>query len=170
MLCYQGLGAFAPVAQGAYPMPMKRVAVIAILVLAFCGLADSAYLTQHELSGTPLVCTTGSAVSCTAVVESPYAHILGIPLAEYGILFYGLLFTLAALELVLFDQFMRRLVQGMAVFGVFASIIFSLIQVYVIQAFCVYCAVSTGVTILILLFAAMLEPLSTAFSKEAPTA
>ncbi len=63
----------------AYSKAMKRMGVVFILILAFCGLAGFAYLAQREVSGTP--------------------NLFGIPLAEYGVLFFGTLFVLAALEL-----------------------------------------------------------------------
>ncbi len=138
---------------------MKRAGVIAILVLAFFGLADSAYLTQHVISGTPLVCNIQSLSGCNIVASSQYSKILGIPLAELGVLFYGVLFILAALELVLFDQLLRRVIQVAAVVGALASIYFTSVQVFLIGALCIYCSVSAGISILILLIASFLEPL-----------
>lgn len=138
---------------------MKRIGVVLILALAFCGLADSFYLSQHEINGTPLLCTTQNLSGCNTVANSPYAHLFGVPLAEYGVFFYGILFMLAALELVLFDQFLRRVLQGVALVGVLASIYFTTIQIYFIGAFCTYCAVSTGIVFVILIVASFIEPL-----------
>ena len=139
---------------------MKRIGVVFILVLAFCGLADSAYLTQHELSGTPLICNIQNLSGCNTVATSPYSHLFGVPLAEYGIFFYGILFVLAALELVLFDRILRRALQWVAVFGVLASLYFTILQVFFIGAFCIYCAVSAVIALCILLFASLIEPVS----------
>ncbi len=139
---------------------MKRIGVVLILVFAFCGLADSAYLTQHELSGTPLICNIQNLSGCNTVATSPYSHLFGVPLAEYGIFFYGILFVLAALELVLFDRILRRALQWVAVFGVLASLYFTILQVFFIGAFCIYCAVSAVIALFILLFASLIEPVS----------
>ena len=76
---------------------MKRAGVVAILILAFCGLADSVYIAQHEMSFVPLLCGADGLTGCNIVAANPYAHLFGIPLAEYGIFFYSLLFILAAL-------------------------------------------------------------------------
>ncbi|MSU74494.1 vitamin K epoxide reductase family protein [Candidatus Kaiserbacteria bacterium] len=138
---------------------MKRIGVVAILVLAFCGIADSAYLTQHELSGTPLLCNTQGFSDCNTVAESKYSDIFGIPIAEFGLLFYSTLFILAALELVLFDQLLRRVLQGLSFVGVIASLYFTFVQVSLISAFCIYCIVSAFLTLLILLFATLIEPI-----------
>jgi len=136
---------------------MKRAGVILILVLAFCGLADSAYLTQHELTGTPLICNIGSLSGCNIVAASQYSHLFGIPLAEFGVLFYSIIFVLAALELILFNQLLRRLIQGVAVIGVLSSLYFVFVQIFFINAFCIYCAASAAITLLILISASFIE-------------
>ncbi|HUY05505.1 MAG TPA: vitamin K epoxide reductase family protein [Candidatus Paceibacterota bacterium] len=138
---------------------MKRIGVTVILVLAFCGLADSAYLTQHELTGTPLICNIQNLSGCNTVATSPYSHLFGVPLAEYGVFFYGILFVLAALELVLFDRVLRRALQWAAVFGVVSSLYFTFIQIFLIGAFCIYCTVSAVIALLILIFASLIEPM-----------
>lgn len=137
---------------------MKRAAVIAILILAFAGLADSAYLTQQELSGTPLICNVEGLSGCNIVAESEYSKVFGVPLAEFGMLFYGILFVLAALELALFDRLLRRVLQAGAVLGVLASAYFTFVQIFFIGAFCIYCTISAVITLLILLFASLIEP------------
>lgn len=138
---------------------MKRAGVVLILLFAFFGLADSAYLTQHELSGTPLICNIQNLSGCNAVASSQYSHIFGIPLAEFGMLFYGLMFVLAALELVLFDQLLRRLLQGVSIVGLIASLYFTFLQAFVIHAFCVYCLASAFFTFAIFILASFIEPI-----------
>ena len=138
--------------------PMKRAGVAAILILAFCGLANSVYIAQHEMSAAPLVCDAATLSGCTAVAASSYAYLFGISVAEYGIIFYSILFVLAALELVLFAQFLRRLLQGVALIGVFASLYFTSIQLFVIDAFCIYCLLSSSIALLIFVFASFIEP------------
>lgn len=145
---------------------MKRAGVIAILILAFLGLADSAYIAQHEMSGTPLLCDITNLSGCNIVVASPYSYLFGIPLAEYGIIFYSILFVLAALELVIFDQLLRRVLQGVSLVGVIASLYFTLVQIFVLEAFCIYCLASALIALLILIFASFIEPLS----RSAPPA
>lgn len=139
---------------------MKRLGVVFILILAFCGLADSLYITQHAESGTPLLCNIQSLSDCNVVAASQYSRVLGIPLAEYGVLFYGVLFILAALELVLFDRLLRRALQIASVVGVILSLYFTILQVFVIQAFCVYCFASALISLLVLVCASFIEPLS----------
>lgn len=138
---------------------MKRLGVVGILVLAFCGLADSVYLTQHELNGTPLICNIQNLNGCNTVANSPYAHIFGVPIAEYGVAFYGILFILAALELVIFDRLLRRVLQMAALAGAVASLYFSFVQIFFIGAFCIYCFASAFIAFLALILASLIEPL-----------
>lgn len=148
---------------------MKRIWVVIILVLAFCGLANSFYLSQHEKSGVPLLCTTQNLSGCNTVANSPYSHLFGIPLADYGVFFYGIVFVLAALEILLFDQFLRRALQGMALVGVLASVYFTAVQIYFIGAFCTYCAVSTAIALLVLICASFIEPLRKSAQPQSQT-
>ena len=139
---------------------MKRLAVVLILLLAFAGLADSAYITQHEVAGTPLICDIANLSGCNIVAASPYSHLFGIPLAEYGILFYGIVFALALLELFIYDRLLRRALQGLAIVGVIASAFFVLIQFFVIGALCIYRLASALIALCIFIAAGFIEPLA----------
>jgi len=152
---------FLPICEAlksAYPKPMKRLGVVCILILAFCGLANSLYLAQHEESGVPLQCDIGNLDGCNVVAASEYAQVFGVPLAEYGVVFYGILFILAAVELVLFNRLLRRALQVLAVVGVLFSLYFTVLQVFVINALCIYCLASAFIAFLTLVFASYIEP------------
>ena len=138
---------------------MKRLAAVIILALSFCGIADSAYIAKNELQGAPLLCTAQNLSGCNTVASSPYARLFGVPVAEYGVFFYGVVFVLAALELILFDRLLRRVLQGVALAGVAASLYFTVVQVYFIGAFCTYCSVSAGIALLVLVCASLMEPI-----------
>lgn len=137
----------------------KRIATWAILILAFFGLADSVYLLQHEISGVPLVCDSSLLTGCNAVAQSPYSELFGIPIAAYGTIFYALLFVVAALELVIFHHRARRIIQAFAVVGFGASTYFTILQLFVINALCIYCIASAVTALAIFLFAFLLEPI-----------
>lgn len=160
--------AFALEWRDAYSSPMKRLGVVLILVLAFCGLADSIYLTQNEIAGTPLLCNIQNLTGCNVVAGSVYSKLFGIPLAEYGIFFYGALFVLAALELVLFDRLLRRLLQIVAVIGAAFSLYFTFLQIFVIDAFCIYCLASALIELVTLILATLIEPIPS-LKRQAPS-
>lgn len=138
-----------------------------ILLLAFFGLADSIYLAQSESSGAPLLCAARGFSDCNAVATSPYSRLFGVPVAELGVLFYSIVFVLAALELVVFDQLLRRALQALALVGILSSLYFTFIQLFVINAFCIYCFVSTCIALLIFILASLIEPIK---GRAAPAA
>ena len=138
---------------------MNRLAVLLILLLAFCGLADSAYLAQHETDGTPLICDIAGLSDCNIVAQSPYAKAFGIPLSDYGLVFYGLIFLLAAIELALGNRITRQAIQVLSALGLIASAYFLFIQLAVINALCVYYTASAVIAFLIFICAYFIEPL-----------
>ncbi|MDO8566554.1 MAG: vitamin K epoxide reductase family protein [bacterium] len=148
---------------------MKRIGVTSILLLAFFGLANSAYLAQQEASGKPLICNVQNFSGCNIVTESEYSKLFGIPIAEYGVLFYGVLFVLAALELVIFDRLLRRVLQVMASIGVIFSLYFIFVQIFFIGALCIYCLASAAIAFLILVFATFIEPIRKNEGENAPS-
>lgn len=152
---------------------MKRIGVVGILILAFCGIANAAYIAQSRISGTPLLCDIQNLSGCNIVANSQYSQLFGIPLAEYGVLFFGILFVLAALELILFDRLLRRVLQGVSLIGILASLYFTGVQVFLIGAFCVYCLASSLIALLIFILASLIEPLNrskkqSSFAAELP--
>lgn len=136
---------------------MKRAAVWLILILAFCGIADSAYIAESISTGTPLICNIGNLDGCNIVAQSPYSVLFGIPLADYGLLFYGILFLLAAIEIAVVSKLIRRLIQAVAILGFIASVVFVYIQVELIGAICIYCMASATITLLVFLLSLTLE-------------
>jgi uncharacterized membrane protein len=138
---------------------MKRIGVVIILILAFCGLSDSLYLAQHEASGTPLLCNVTNLSGCNVVAASEYTHLFGISLAEYGVIFYALIFIIAALELVVFDQLLRRGIQVASLIGVIASLYFTCIEVFILKTLCIYCLTSAIIALLVFIFSCFIEPI-----------
>lgn len=145
---------------------LKRFSVILILILAFCGLADSAYLTQHVESGTPLICNIQSLSGCNVVADSQYSRVFGIPLAAVGLFFYVLVFIAAALEWLLVNRALRRLLQALAIIGLLFSLYSTVLQVFFIHAYCIYCLASAVITLFMFVCATLIEPMR---SKVAPT-
>jgi uncharacterized membrane protein len=150
-------------------MKRKRLGVTIILVLAFCGLADSTYLTQNELNNVPLLCNIQNLSGCNIVTNSQYSRVLGVPVAELGLAFYGLIFIIAALEIVLLDPRLRRALQVLSLLGILASLYSSFLQIFVIKAFCIYCLASTFTTLVIFICASLIEPVRRKKQEQAPT-
>lgn len=130
-----------------------RAALIAILVLAFIGIADSWYLAESAVTGTDLACGIEGLDGCNIVAASPYSKLMGIPLGVYGVGFYGITFGLALALLFISEQRLidaLRIVTGL---GASASVVFLFIQGTLIGAFCIYCILSAFISFLLFFLA-----------------
>ncbi len=142
---------------------MNRRLVLTILIaLALIGLADSWYLSTSAVSGDPLVCDLGAGLDgCNQVAQSPYSRIYGVPLADFGIIFYAALGLLSALLLALPRRPLFTALSLLSVLGALMSIGFLYIQFVLIGALCVYCIVSAVITFVVV-------PLAFKAQKQAP--
>jgi uncharacterized membrane protein len=137
---------------------MKKTTFAAYLMLVFAaiGIADASYDSYAIYTGQLLWCPP-PIDGCNTVANSPYARVLGVPLGYLGVIFYLVMFALAAL--LLFDPFSRGLRLGALVYaalGVSGSIYFMYVQIAFIHAFCIYCLISAVLT-LVLLVAALVH-------------
>lgn len=130
--------------QSSTPLSPRRVLLnrflLAIAGFAFVGFADSAYLTADHYLALPLPCSITH--GCETVLTSVYSMVGPIPLAALGVVFYlALLFF--ALYLYTSDRLARRHVLALlslTAIGFCLSVIFELMQVFLIRAICQYCA------------------------------
>lgn len=116
------------------------------IALAIIGLADSWYLAETAMTDTPLTCDIAGLTGCNTVAQSPYSQLFGIPLGVYGVLFYALLFLLVLAIIKWPRAQLERYLFLLTLAGALASVVFIFIQVFLIQALCVYCLVSALIT------------------------
>ncbi len=113
-----------------------RALRVAAGVVALTGIGVAAYLTWVHFDDAALVCVAGG--GCETVQESDYATIAGVPVALLGLGAYVVL-----LGLILWDTPSARL--GAAVIA-FVGLVFSLylvaLQLFVIDAVCIWCLAS----------------------------
>lgn len=127
----------------------KHPLVAALLTLSFLGIADSWYLAHSALTGSPLACSINGLSGCNVVAQSVYSHLFGIPLGVYGLAFYGLMFIISALLLLLSSRLAHLLLVIFGTIGFVASAIFLGIQFFLIKALCIYCLASAGIALLV---------------------
>ncbi len=126
-----------------------------LAVLAGGGVILTIYLVFARVAHAPVYCPWGS--GCDVVQSSRYAELLGLPVAALGLGFYG---ALLALALVRFDPASRwRLALPVASAGVAASVVFTVVQEAVVRAICSLCLASAVLTVGILLYLALRQPL-----------
>lgn len=122
---------------------------IVLLIVAFIGFADAMYLTVEHFQNIIPPCTAGG---CEIVLSSSYSVIWGIPMALLGAIYY---FTLIVLLFLYFDtkkEIFLRIPLILSAIGMICSLWFVFLMIFIIKAFCPYCAVSafTSTTIFLL--------------------
>jgi uncharacterized membrane protein len=121
-------------------------------VVALIGVADSIYLTIKHYTGEKVPCSIVE--GCEQVLTSAYAEIGGIPLAIFGAAAYFIAFSLAILA-----AFGNR--SMWTIFGVQTAFMLAFtawlvyLQAFVIEAFCQFCLLSAGTTLVLFIIYAI---------------
>lgn len=106
---------------------------IGAAIVALAGLVVAGYLTWVHFDDAALVCVAGG--GCETVQESEYAEIAGVPVAVLGLVAYAIV-----LGLVAWDAPAARLGAAMlALVGLLFSLYLLALQLFVIDAVCVWC-------------------------------
>lgn len=139
-------------------MPSRRSALL-ILLVALAGAVISGLLLLHHYNQAhdnalvSMMCGGEGKSGCEAVDESAYSKFLGVPLAAWGIFFYGAVAVIAGLSLAA-DQKARDAAAGIVFFlaalAFLADAALLLVQAFSIGAFCTLCLSTYAATILLL--------------------
>ena len=112
-------------------------------IVSLIGLADSIYLTVEHITGQSVRCTFSG---CEEVLSSPYATILGQPLALFGAVAYFTVFSLAILSAFRYPLVGKLLMLIVALMFI-TTLVLLYLQAFVIHHFCQFCLLSAAVTI-----------------------
>ena len=137
------------------PVDMANTWIIP--VFAVIGLGVAGYLAYIEITHVEAAC--GPVGDCNAVQSSPYAQIFGIPIALLGIINYlGVLVLWAVYRFT--GQPLTNLsllaLLALTFLGTLFSVYLTLVEIFVINAVCIWCISSAIITTLIMLFVALL--------------
>jgi uncharacterized membrane protein len=106
---------------------------LAASLVAIAGLVVAGYLTWVHFEDAALVCVAGG--GCETVQESEYAEVAGVPVALLGLGAYA-----AILVLLAWDAPAARLGAAMlALVGLVFSMYLLALQLFVIDAICIWC-------------------------------
>ena len=102
-------------------------------LVALAGVAVAGYLTWAHFADSSVLCVAGG--GCEQVQESEYAEIAGIPVAVLGLGAYA-----TVLGLVVWDSVGARLAAASIAFvGLLFSLYLLALQLFVIEAVCIWC-------------------------------
>lgn len=110
-----------------------RVLRILAAAVALAGIGVAGYLTWAHFQHSQLICVAGG--GCETVQKSSYSEIAGIPVALLGLLSYATI-----LALVAWDAPSARLgAAALALVGLLFGAYLLVVQLFVIDALCVWC-------------------------------
>lgn len=112
-------------------------------LLSIIGLIVSIYLSIYHLLGVPLFCSTSGLINCSNVINSPFGFIFGIPVSDFGVVFFLIeLFVLFLIK----DPFAKIFVNSVGI----AFVGYFLYAEYTVGNICEYCT-SVHIIVVILL-------------------
>ncbi|MBI4457949.1 vitamin K epoxide reductase family protein [Candidatus Uhrbacteria bacterium] len=123
----------------------------AIAILAGLGAVLMAYLTQLNVGGVSLVaCDFGKEISCSAVGQSDFATLAGVPVSILGLAYF-----LTVMVLVLRKRQAHRfgIIASFTVFSLVFSAYLLMIEIAIIGAICIFCETSKLLMVAILALA-----------------
>ena len=119
-------------------------------LIALIGVFVSLYLTLYKLGyiGT-LVCGTGG---CETVQLSKWGNFLGMPVAGWGVVYYGVVLALSVAGVQEGYSGSRRLTTALLVvtgWGLLFTLWLTYLELFVIHAICRWCVGSATMTVLL---------------------
>ncbi len=124
---------------------------LALLLVSSVGIGVAVYLTYVHYQPTALICTAGG--GCETVQDSKYAVLAGIPLAVLGLSAW-----IAALALTIWNSDLARTLTAALALVALAFVGYLVIlQLFVIDAICVWCMANDVVLVPLLAALALLR-------------
>ncbi len=139
------------------PGPTPHWPAITGIVLCVAGLGVSAYLTYaHYTTATILACPDTGIVNCIKVTTSSYSHILGIPVAVLGLVFFA---AMIPLQLPAAWRSRSPLIRigrvAACVVGVGMILWLVYAELFLIKNICIYCTAVHALTFLLFVVVAI---------------
>jgi uncharacterized membrane protein len=128
------------------------------LVLAVAGVGVASYLTYaHYTSASVLACPdSGGVINCAKVTTSKYSHILGIPVALLGLVYFvGMIPLLLPAAWRSTNPYIRLGRLGASIVGVGMILWLIYAELFLIKNICIYCTAVHGLTFLLFVVIAL---------------
>ncbi len=123
---------------------------IVVLIVALAGFADAVYLTIEHYSNVIPPCNIGG---CETVLTSRYSQVIGVPVSLIGSVYYLFISVLLLVYLDTKKEIYLRIPFLVSILGIITSLWFIFLMIFVIKAFCPYCAVSATTSTIIFVLA-----------------
>jgi uncharacterized membrane protein len=132
--------------------PVSRAVLLpaTLAFLSLAGIGISSYLTYVHWTDRPVACT--ALANCERVATSQYADIRGVPVAFLGLLVYIGLFAVAGAWLYVSGRGLTwpaMAFWGLSLTGVIYSAYLTYLELFVIDAVCIWCVASAVVLVVL---------------------
>lgn len=128
--------------------------IYAFVIVAFAGFVDALHLTVSHFQSSPLNCNFLD--GCDVVTSSEYATWGPVPVSLVGAIYYISAFFLSLTYITNKNERFLEIALGLSGLGFFASFWFVILQVFIIEALCLYCMISATTSTLMFIFAIMI--------------
>ena len=125
-----------------------RLLLIASALLTLGGIGIASYLTVVHYADQPIVCS--SIGDCELVNSSKYAKLAGVPVAVLGLASYVMMLLLILGALLRRDAMLVAAAWGVALASFGFSMYLTYVELYVLDAICVWCVGSASVVTVLL--------------------
>lgn len=131
------------VSETLYCVSMKGKVTTILFVIAVLGLFDALFLTYKHFTHSVPPCQVNYIFSdCGRVLNGPYATMLNIPTAVWGVVYYSFVLLIISLGQRMHRKMYSTLLVAVTTGGFFFSAYFVFLQLVIIRAVCLYCMVS----------------------------
>jgi uncharacterized membrane protein len=120
--------------------PINKWLIGIFIIVSFIGFTDAAYLTIADLTGKTLECSIIH--GCGVVTHSRFSHILGIPVALIGTVYYLSIFLSTIWYLDKKNILLLKYSTTFTSLGLIASAWFVYVQAAILHAWCQFCLIS----------------------------
>ena len=125
----------------------QKIIISLFIVIGLVGLADASYLTYEHYAPFPLPCSN---FACETVTTSKYSVLFGvIPLSLMGVFYYITMILGSVFALVTKNEKLLKLLSLFTAAGFVTSLYLVYLQIFVLDAICIYCMISAGTSILL---------------------
>lgn len=134
------------------------------IVAATIGFGDSIYLTFSHYGESALECNLLD--GCNVVLGSSWATVFGVPLALFGVIYYGTLLALLFIFYITRKEILMKLLLAVSTVGLVMSLWFLYVQLGIIGSLCEYCLLSLVSTLCVWIAVIALNRLSSDIIKS----
>ena len=114
-----------------------------ILIFALFGILDTIYISYHAYKNTDVWCPLFPNEWCTKVQYSSWSKIIfGIPNAYLGLVLYLMIFISTGLNFLEILSIPFLIIQILSAMGFAFAFFFTIIQAFVLKAWCIWCVIS----------------------------